>query len=404
MWRLLIDAALEWIPLTAQLTQRSQAVAGLLVDPRLVLSGELLPAEASALVTSMAITLVWVRLGLRPDWVLGGVALLGLGVITAAGALMTRLELLQTSEFSRVGVVEGAVAGIIQGVSMLGFGGSGVSVAALTAMGVRLREALIVSSAAGIPVALASGVGWDSILPLAASMAGILAASRALETVKPTTISLAISVPVVVANAGSIRVLLDRRLYYDQLTERVTSWVRRWGPSGLILAMVVQSVISPIPADAILVAAGALGMDAWTVGVVGGIGSALGAMANFYIARLAGRPFVERVFRSEVLDVVDRWFARWGPLAVVIARLIPFSPIDLISYAAGLTGMNPLHFFAANLVALIPRAALFGYIGNLLSRGKVWPVVLLLVVILGSAAAYAARGRLRRLVRGRGEG
>ncbi len=404
MWRLLIDAALEWIPLTAQLTQRSQAVAGLLVDPRLVLSGELLPAEASALVTSMAITLVWVRLGFRPDWVLGGVALLGLGVITAAGALMTRLELLQTSEFSRVGVVEGAVAGIIQGVSMLGFGGSGVSVAALTAMGVRLREALIVSSAAGIPVALASGVGWDSILPLAASAAGVLAASRALETVKPTTISLAISVPVVVANAGSVRVLLERRLYYDQLTERVTSWVRRWGPSGLILAMVVQSVISPIPADAILVAAGALGMDAWTVGVVGGIGSALGAMANFYIARLAGRPFVERAFRSEVLDAVDRWFARWGPLAVVIARLIPFSPIDLISYAAGLTGMNPLHFFAANLVALIPRAALFGYIGNLLSRGKVWPVVLLLVVILGSAAAYAARGRLRRLVRGRGEG
>ncbi len=403
MWRLIVDAALEWLPLTAQLSQRSQAVAGLLADPRMVIARDLLPAEASALATSLAITLIWLKLGFRADWILGGVVLLGLSVMTAAGALMTRMGLLQTSEFMGIGVTEGAVAGLIQGISMMGFGGTGLSVAALTAMGVRLREALIVSSAAGVPVALASGVGWRSLIPLAVSAVGVVVASRALESVKPTTVSLAISVPTIVANAGSIRVLLERRLYYDQLTERVASWVRRWGPAGLILAMVVQSIISPIPADAILVAAGALGMDVWIVGVVGGIGSALGAMANFYIARLAGRPFVERAFRSEVLDSVDRWFRRWGPLAVVVVRLIPFSPIDLISYAAGLTGMNPLHFFAANLVALIPRAALFGYIGNLLSRGKVWPVLLILAVILGSAAVYASKGRVRRLLK-RGEG
>ncbi len=395
-----MDAALEWLPLTAQLSQRSQAIAGLLADPRIIVSRDLMPAEASALATSLTITLIWIKLGFGADWILGGVAVLGISVMTAAGALMTRLGLLQTSEFRGIGVAEGAVAGIVQGLSMMGFGGSGLSVAALTAMGVRLREALVVSSAAGVPVALASGVGWESLIPLAVSAVGIVVASRALEGVKPTTLSLAISIPTVVANAGSVRVLLERRLYYDQLTKRVASWVMRWGPTGLILAMIVQSVISPIPADAILVAAGALGMDAWTVGVVGGVGSALGAMANFYIARLAGRPFVERAFRGEVLDSVDRWFRRWGPLAVVIARLIPFSPIDLISYAAGLTGMNPLHFFAANLVALIPRAALFGYIGNLLSRGKVWPVLLILAAILGSAAVYASKGRIRRLLRG----
>ena len=395
MWRILADALLEWLPVSTGLTQRAQAAAGLLIDPKALFTPTTLLPGAAALTTSFVIVFAGVELGVRPDPAFGGAAALAIGIMAWLGALMMRLGLLAPEEFRSMEFTDGVLAGIVQGLSLLGFGGSGVSVAVLTATGLRFKEAAILSSVASLPAIAAWGVDAAGVASLAVAAIALYAVARRLNGVRPTMISLVCSTAIAAGNRGSITTLFERRLYYSELTGRVTSLVEKWGATGLIMAMIVQSIISPIPADAVLVAAGALGMSPTIVGVVGGLGSALGAMANFYIARLAGRPFVERIFKESVLDTVDRWFKRWGALAIIVARLTPFSPIDLVSYAAGLTEMKPLHFFLANLVALVPRAALFGYLGKLLSKGQLWPIVLVLAAVVLSAVLFALRGRFR---------
>ena len=404
MWRILADALLEWLPVGTGLTQRAQAIAGLLIDPRALFTPAALLPEVAALITSLIIVLAEVKLGVRPDPAFGGVAALAIGIMAWLGALMMRLELLAPEELRSMEFTDGVLAGIVQGLSLLGFGGSGMSVAVLTATGLRFKEAVILSSLASVPVIAAWGVDLAGLASLAIAAVVLYAASRRLNSARPTTISLICSTAIAAGNRGSVMALFERRLYYSELTGRIASWVEKWGATGLIMAMIVQSIISPIPADAVLVAAGALGMSPTMVGIVGGLGSALGAMANFYIARLAGRPFVERIFKKSVLDTVDRWFKRWGALAIIVARLTPFSPIDLVSYAAGLTEMKPLHFLLANLIALVPRAALFGYIGKLLSMGRLWPIALVLAAVVLSAILFALRGKIRSTKRVPDEG
>jgi uncharacterized membrane protein YdjX (TVP38/TMEM64 family) len=60
----------------------------------------------------------------------------------------------------------------------------------------------------------------------------------------------------------------------------------------------------------------------------------------FILARRFGRPLVERVVSPAALRRADTLFLRHGAFAVLLARLLPFTAFDLLSYAAGLTPMG----------------------------------------------------------------
>ncbi|RLG46772.1 MAG: hypothetical protein DRO06_03895, partial [Thermoproteota archaeon] len=286
------------------------------------------------------------------------------------------------------------IAGIVQGLSVIGFGGSGVSLLALAASGLRVDHAIVISAAAGVPTAAFGDLTPESLASIPVGLAVVWAIDLAGRRVRPSSLSL-LSVLGAALNYGSLPMLYERVSEYEEVTQRILWLVGEYGAPGLVGAMIIQSIVSPIPADAVLIAAGALGMSPLEVGVYGGLGAALGALANFYIARMAGRPFVERLFRKEIIDQVDWWFNRWGALVVFLARLAPFSPVDLVSYAAGLTRMSPAVFFAANLVALIPRSALFGYLGERISAGDWGPLLAVLGVVVGGSLAWAVARKKR---------
>ena len=62
------------------------------------------------------------------------------------------------------------------------------------------------------------------------------------------------------------------------------------------------------------------------------------------------------------LAAVDRWLTRWGAPGIAIARLIPGLSFDLISYAAGLTGMRRGPFLLTTAVGGAPQAFLYAYL------------------------------------------
>jgi uncharacterized membrane protein YdjX (TVP38/TMEM64 family) len=144
------------------------------------------------------------------------------------------------------------------------------------------------------------------------------------------------------------------------------AWMATYGSVGLVAAMIASSVISPIPNEAILAFAG-MTMNPFNVALFGALGSTIGGIICFYIARFGGKPLVGKFIKKETLTSVNEWFQKRGSWAILLGRLIPFIPFDAVSYFSGLTDIKVSKFSFLTFIASIPRCLLYAYVGALIA-------------------------------------
>jgi uncharacterized membrane protein YdjX (TVP38/TMEM64 family) len=147
--------------------------------------------------------------------------------------------------------------------------------------------------------------------------------------------------------------------------ERLETLVARaglWGPVLIVTLMTIAVVASPIPSAPIALAAGAAYGHLWgTVQVV--IGAELGALIAFGLARVLGHDVLRRVFGDRV-DAGLLGSQNALTATVLASRLMPFVSFDMISYAAGLSGLHAWRFALATLAGIIPASFLLAHFGG----------------------------------------
>lgn len=161
-----------------------------------------------------------------------------------------------------------------------------------------------------------------------------------------------------------------------------------WAPVVSMGLMVLQALAAPLPAFVITFA------NAWIFGwVMGAVYSWAGAMVGasicYFIAKAYGRPLVEKLVGKKSLEMTDRFFESYGRYSVIIARLIPVVPFDIISYAAGLTTLGFWEFFWATGLGQLPATIIYSWLGeNISPTGKYifWAVCGFLVLLMFSLA------------------
>ena len=152
-----------------------------------------------------------------------------------------------------------------------------------------------------------------------------------------------------------------------------------WAPIASFILMILQSIVAPIPSVVIVFVNAAL--FGWFKGAILSFISALsGACLCFYIARLLGRDVVEKLVSKTSINKVDKFFKEYGSYTVLIARLLPFVSFDLISYAAGLTGMSFLKFFIATALGQLPTKLIYSYAGEAFI-GNIENIIAIILII-----------------------
>lgn len=116
-------------------------------------------------------------------------------------------------------------------------------------------------------------------------------------------------------------------------------------------------------------------------GFYAGLGSLAGAAVTYWVARLGGRPMIERLLRlcriSPVrLDQATDLFQRWGPGLVLFGRLLP-GVRTLISIPAGLARMPFGQFALATFTGAYIWCTLLLSLGFLM--GHEWQRISLLM-------------------------
>ncbi len=167
-----------------------------------------------------------------------------------------------------------------------------------------------------------------------------------------------------------------------------------WAPVASLGLMLVQAVAAPVPA---LLVGCARGLAVGSVG--GGLlsvaGQTLAAVVCFWIARVLGRAPVEALTSRYGLDAVDRRFTAWGAPGIFLLRLVPGISFDVVSYAAGLTGVGFAPFVAATALGVTPQAFLYAWLIREApqSAWALYVVSWLLIGVVLTGAVLRARRR-----------
>ncbi len=136
------------------------------------------------------------------------------------------------------------------------------------------------------------------------------------------------------------------------LASAITSLLAAAGYAGVLLLMAIESACVPLPSEIIMPFAGSLvpggRFSLLGLATAGALGCNLGSTVAYLVGARGGRPAVERFGRFVLLTAADLdwsegFFARYGGLAVFVARLLPVVR-TFIGLPAGMARMPALRF------------------------------------------------------------
>ncbi len=176
-------------------------------------------------------------------------------------------------------------------------------------------------------------------------------------------------VPRIIAFAAAVAAVIIISRFYDirGLLETFLDRVAGMGLTGaIILALVyIGATVLFVPGSILTLGAGAF------YGVVFGtilvsIASTLGAAAAFLAGRYIARDWVAGwVSERPRFRAIDEAVGREGWKIVILTRLSPIFPFNLLNYAYGLTRVRLIQYVVASWAGMIPGTLMYVYLGSL---------------------------------------
>ena len=150
------------------------------------------------------------------------------------------------------------------------------------------------------------------------------------------------------------------------LLESALQWINGLGSLGGIafIGIYIIATVAFLPGSILTLGAGVI------FGVILGslyvfIGATLGATAAFLVGRYLARDWVtNKISDNKKFAAIDKAVSKKGLKIVLLTRLSPIFPFNLLNYALGITGVSLQDYFLGS-VGMIPGTIMYVYIGSL---------------------------------------
>lgn len=182
------------------------------------------------------------------------------------------------------------------------------------------------------------------------------------------------------------------------LVQYIVAFIESIGYTGVFILMMLESMIMPVPSEAVMPFAGMLIADGQFTfaGVIffSTLGSIFGSLISYYIGYYGGRPLVDRfgkylLLDHHHLDVTEKYFQKKGDITIFISRFIPIIR-HLISIPAGMGKMNIWKFSIFTIIGAGLWNSFLTFVGiklksnwnEVIKYSSVIDIVVLLLLIL----------------------
>lgn len=157
----------------------------------------------------------------------------------------------------------------------------------------------------------------------------------------------------------------------ELLVEHITNWISVAGYAGIIALMALESMVAPVPSEAVMPFAGFLIFEGKfkfpEVVLFSTLGSIIGSIISYYVGFYGGRPFVIRYGKYLMLDlhhleITEKFFNKYGDKTIFISRFVPVVR-HLISLPAGAGKMQVAKFTLYTVIGAALWNSFLAYVG-----------------------------------------
>jgi uncharacterized membrane protein YdjX (TVP38/TMEM64 family) len=142
-------------------------------------------------------------------------------------------------------------------------------------------------------------------------------------------------------------------------------WTRTlgiWGPAFVAAFYIVACVLF-LPGSILTLGAGFL-FKLVKGSITVSVGSTLGACAAFWVGRTIARNWIAgKVATNEKFAAIDEAVAQQGFKIVLLTRLSPVFPFNLLNYAFGLTKISFWKYALGSWIGMMPGTVMYVYLG-----------------------------------------
>ncbi|MEO7273935.1 MAG: TVP38/TMEM64 family protein [Vicinamibacterales bacterium] len=169
-----------------------------------------------------------------------------------------------------------------------------------------------------------------------------------------------------VALAAEFAVALPMRHAIGHLVD----WIRSAGATGVAAYAAVYIVFTVLLIPGSLLTAGAgLAYGPWLGLLLVSPVSVAAATLSFVLGRTVARGWIaKRIAADPRFRAVDAAIGQRGFKIVLLLRLSPLFPFNVLNYALGLTDVRLRDFILASFIGMLPGTFLYVYLGSLVSN------------------------------------
>jgi uncharacterized membrane protein YdjX (TVP38/TMEM64 family) len=144
-------------------------------------------------------------------------------------------------------------------------------------------------------------------------------------------------------------------------------WIKGFGPAGGLLYGLVYVVATVLFFPALPLTLGAGLVYGVVVGtLIVSPASVAGASLTFLVARYLVRDWVARRLKKyKQASAIDRAIEKNGFKVVLLLRLQPVLPFNMLNYALGLTSIRLRDYVIASWIGMLPATILYVYLGTI---------------------------------------
>ena len=142
--------------------------------------------------------------------------------------------------------------------------------------------------------------------------------------------------------------------------------------------MIIQVIIPPIPAELIVIGAAAK-YGIFLTTLFAGFGLFIGSIIAYYFGYYL-RKFNKYFFKKEKVRIVTEKIKKYG-LWLLLIRVLPYNPSDIISYAAGILKFNKKKYIIITFFVAFTRVLILSILGSFIVDIKSLLVIISILFI-----------------------
>jgi uncharacterized membrane protein YdjX (TVP38/TMEM64 family) len=191
---------------------------------------------------------------------------------------------------------------------------------------------------------------------------------------------------------GAFLILHRRGVGLQEVAAWLSSVGDQWWAPVIFIVLYALFNTFLLPATVLTLTAGVIwGWLAGGLWVL--VASTIGSAVPYLIA-YSGSGWVEEVMKRKAGRMYNA-LKKEGFMSLLLMRLIPVVPYNILNYAAGLACIRPRDYFAATFIGTIPGIFIFTYLASSISAGLISPrqafVRILIAGVLLAGLALVSR-------------